>query len=122
MGQLQASALIVAPRPISQVAPDQWHTKADKSTITAADLEAIREKYQISAEVELLLPTSRERPSAARPREFSLYEEALNSGLRLPLAQVVVDVLNRLEEALGQLMPNAWKILLACASAWPKAK
>ena len=34
---------------------------------------------------------------------------------------MVVDVLNRLEVALGQLMPNAWKIVLACASAWPKA-
>ncbi|KAF5945843.1 hypothetical protein HYC85_016071 [Camellia sinensis] len=121
VGQSQASALIVAPRPISQVEPDQWHTKADKSTITAADLEAIREKYQIPAEVELLLPTSRERPSDAKPGEFSLYEEALKGGLRLPLPQVVVDVLNRLEVAPRQLMPNAWKILLACASAWPKA-
>ncbi|XP_028108991.1 uncharacterized protein LOC114307784 [Camellia sinensis] len=50
VGQSQASALIVAPKPISQVEPDHWHTKADKSTITAADLEAIREKYQIPAE------------------------------------------------------------------------
>ncbi|GMP84445.1 hypothetical protein CsSME_00037974 [Camellia sinensis var. sinensis] len=121
VGQSQASVLILAPRPISQVEPDQWHTKADKSTITAADLEAIRERYQISAEVELLLPTSRKRPFDARPGEFSLYEEALKGGLRLSLLQVVVDVLNRLEVAPGQLMPNAWKILLACASAWPKA-
>ena len=72
-------------------------------------------------EVELLLPTSTERPSDARPGEFSLYEEAVKGGLRLPLPQIVVDVLNRLEVAPGQLMPNAWKILLACASAWPKA-
>lgn len=33
---------------------------------------------------------------------------------------MVVDVLNHLEVAPGQLMPNAWKILLSCASAWPK--
>ncbi|XP_028124240.1 caldesmon-like [Camellia sinensis] len=70
----QASALILAPKPLSQVEPDQWHTKADKSTLTAVDLEVIRERYQIPAEVELLLPTSRERPSAARPGEFSLFE------------------------------------------------
>lgn len=120
VGESQASALILAPKPLSQVEPDQWHTKADKSTLTAADLEVIRERYQIPAEVELLLPTSRERPSTARPREFSLYEEALKGGLRLPLPQVVVDVLNRLEVAPGQLMLNAWKILLACASVWPK--
>ncbi|KAF5933706.1 hypothetical protein HYC85_029877 [Camellia sinensis] len=117
----EASALILALKPLSQVEPDQWHTKADRSTLMATDLEVIRERYQIPAEVELLLPTSRERPSTARPEEFSLYEEALKGGLRLPLPQVVVDVLNRLEVAPGQLMPNAWKILLACASAWPRA-
>ncbi|XP_028060862.1 caldesmon-like [Camellia sinensis] len=74
VGESQASALILAPKPISQVESDQWHTKADKSTLTAADLEAIRKRYQIPAEVELLLPTSRERPSDARPGEFSLFE------------------------------------------------
>ncbi|XP_028093398.1 uncharacterized protein LOC114293527 [Camellia sinensis] len=121
VGESQVSALILAPKPLSQVEPEQWHTKADKSTLTVADLEVIRERYQIPAEVDLLLPTSGERPSTARPGEFSLYEEALKGGLRLPLPQVVVDVLNRLEVAPGQLMPNAWKILLACASAWPKA-
>ncbi|KAF5934388.1 hypothetical protein HYC85_030559 [Camellia sinensis] len=81
----------------------------------------MREKYQILAEIELKLSTSNERPSDARPGEFSLYEEALKRGLRLLLPQIVVDVLNRLEVAPGQLMPNAWKILLACASTWPQA-
>ena len=82
--------------------------------MTAEELEGIRKKYQVPEEIELMLPTTTERPSDARPGEFALYEEALKGGLRLPLPQVVVDVLNRLEVALGQLMPNAWKILLAC--------
>ncbi|XP_028108514.1 uncharacterized protein LOC114307325 [Camellia sinensis] len=109
------STMIAAPKPISQAEPDHWHTKADRSMVTAADLEAIREKYQVPAEIELLLPMSTEMPSDARSGEFSLYEEALKGGLRLPLPQVVVDVLNRLEVAPDQLMPNAWKILLVCA-------
>ena len=103
----EASALILAPKPLNQVESEQWHTKADKSTLTVADLEAIREQYQIPAEVDLRLPTLEERPSMVKPWEFSLYEEALNGGLRLPLPQVVVDALNRLEVAPGQLMPNA---------------
>ena len=113
----RGSTMVAAPKPISLAEPDHWHTKADKSTITGTELEALRKKYQIPEEVEISLPTSTERPSHARPGEFSLYEEALKGGLRLPLPQVVVDVLNRLEVAPGQLMPNAWKILLACASA-----
>lgn len=108
-------------KPISQVEPDHWHTKADKLTFTAEKLEEVRERYQIPAKIELKLPTSKERPSDARPMEFALYEEVLKGGLRLPLPQIVVDVLNRLGVAPGQLMPNAWKILMACASAWPRA-
>ena len=71
------STMIAAPKTISQAEPDHWHTKADKSTIIEAELEAICEKYQIPVDVELLLPTSTERPSDARPGEFTLYEEAL---------------------------------------------
>ncbi|XP_028093709.1 caldesmon-like [Camellia sinensis] len=82
VGESQASALILAPKPLSQVEPNQGHTKADKSTLTAADLEVIRERYQIPAEVELLLPTSREMPSTARPGEFSLYEEVLKDPVK----------------------------------------
>lgn len=110
--------IISAVRPISQVEPDHWHTKADKSVLTAEELEGIRKKYQIPSEIELRLPTSTERASNVRPGEFSLYEEALRGGLRLPLPEVVGNVLNKLEAAPGQLMPNAWKILMVCASSW----
>ncbi|GMQ11087.1 hypothetical protein CsSME_00053853 [Camellia sinensis var. sinensis] len=49
-----ASTMIAAPKPISQAELDHWHTKADKSTVTVAKLEAIREKYQVPVEIELL--------------------------------------------------------------------
>ncbi|GMP88587.1 hypothetical protein CsSME_00040517 [Camellia sinensis var. sinensis] len=113
--------IISAARPISQVEPDHWHTKPDRSVLTVEELERLRKKYQILAKVGLRLSTSKERASDVRPDEFSLYEEALRGGLRLPLPQVVVDVLNKLEVAPGQLMLNAWKILMACASSWHQA-
>ncbi|KAL7201799.1 hypothetical protein ACSBR1_033491 [Camellia fascicularis] len=99
--QPHPSTMIVVARPISQVGPDHWHTKANKSTFTVEELEEVRKKYQIPAEIELKLLTSKERVSDARLMEFMLYEEALRGGLRLPLPQIVVDVLNRLEVALG---------------------
>ncbi|KAF5933328.1 hypothetical protein HYC85_029499 [Camellia sinensis] len=113
--------MIAAPRPISQAEPDHWHTKADRSILTPAELEGTRGKYQIPLEIGLRLPTSTERASDVRPREFSLYEEAWLEGVRLPLPQVLVDVLNELDAAPGQLMPNAWKILMVCASSWLQA-
>lgn len=69
--------MIVAARPISQVKLDRWPTKANKLMFTTKELEEVRRKYQISAKIELKLPTSNERASDARPMEFTLYEEAL---------------------------------------------
>lgn len=113
--------IISAVRPISQVEPDHWHTKSDRSVLIVEELEGIRKKYQIPSEIGLRLPESKERASDVRQGEFSLYEEALRGVLRLPLPQVVVEVLNKLEAAPGQRMLNAWKIVMACATAWLQA-
>lgn len=102
-----SATMMLAAQPINQVAPDHWHTKVDKCTLTVKDLEDIYTKYQIPMEVELRLPMAKEWASDAGSMEFTLYEEALNGGLRLPLLQIAIDVLNCLELALGQLVPNA---------------
>jgi len=65
VGRPRSFTMIMAAQPISQVEPDHWDTKADKSTVTAEKLVGIREKYQIPAEIELKLPTTKERPSDA---------------------------------------------------------
>ena len=41
-----------------------------------------------------------------------LYEVAFKIGLRLPLPKFVADVLSYLQVAPGQLMPNAWRVIL----------
>ncbi|GMP39979.1 hypothetical protein CsSME_00010611 [Camellia sinensis var. sinensis] len=73
----RSSTMAVAARPISQVRPNHWHTKADKSTFTVEELKEMRKKYQIPVEVELKLLISKERTSDVRPIEFALYKEAL---------------------------------------------
>lgn len=50
--------MITAVRPISQVEPDHWHTKSDRSILTVEEFERIRRKYQIPSEIGLRLPTS----------------------------------------------------------------
>ena len=59
------------------MALDHWHTKAARSTLLVEDLEELRSKYQILAEVELRLRMVNERAFDARPMEFTLNEEAL---------------------------------------------
>ncbi|THG16967.1 hypothetical protein TEA_010501 [Camellia sinensis var. sinensis] len=106
-GRPRSSTLRAATKPISQVEPDHWHTKADKSTFTAEELEVMREKYQIPVEIELKLPTSKERASDARPGEFVLYEEA-NEG-----AEMTVDEFFACYKASGQ--QETWVTLQAAA-------
>ncbi|KAF5949600.1 hypothetical protein HYC85_011593 [Camellia sinensis] len=57
--------------------------------------------------IEITLTQAKERALDVRPMEFTLYEEALRGGLRLPISQIVVEVLNWLKVAPGQLMSNA---------------
>lgn len=38
-GRPRSLTMIAAPKPISQAEPDHWHTKADKSTVIAEELE-----------------------------------------------------------------------------------
>ncbi|XP_028061482.1 formin-binding protein 4-like [Camellia sinensis] len=74
--------MISATRPISQVEPNHWYTKPNRSVLTVEELEGIRKKYQIPSEIGLRLPESTKRASDVRPGEFSLYEEALRGGIR----------------------------------------
>ncbi|XP_028096974.1 uncharacterized protein LOC114296832 [Camellia sinensis] len=60
----------------AEVEPDQWHTKADKSTLTAADLEVIRERYRFRRS-RVTAANIKGRSSTARPGKFSLYGGAL---------------------------------------------
>ncbi|THG18971.1 hypothetical protein TEA_002726 [Camellia sinensis var. sinensis] len=81
----RSSTMTMAARPISQVEPDHWHTKADKSTFTVEELEEVRKKYQIPTEISLKVPTSEERASDVYLMEFTLYKKALRGGLRYNL-------------------------------------
>ncbi|THG05230.1 hypothetical protein TEA_013675 [Camellia sinensis var. sinensis] len=65
--------MIAATKPISQVKPDHWHIKPDRSTLTEEELEGIRRKYQIPSEIGLRLPTSKARASDVRPGELELH-------------------------------------------------
>ena len=65
-GPPRSLTMIAAPKPINQAEPDHWHTKANKSTVTAKELVSIRERYQIPAEIELKLPSTKERPADDR--------------------------------------------------------
>ena len=56
------------------------------------------------------IPGEGEWANCSRPGEICMYEAALANGLRFPVAPPIREILGFLGLALGQLMPNAWRI------------
>ena len=48
------------------------------------------------------------------PEEVCFYEAAFLCRLRFPVHPFIIELLNRFGIALGQLMPNSWKIMVSC--------
>jgi hypothetical protein len=91
------------------------------STVTEADLAVLRVKYQIPASVHLRVPGPNERANAPRFDELSLYVADFEAGLRLPFHPCIREVLWFLGLSPGQLLPNAWRILVSCSVLWAAA-
>jgi hypothetical protein len=95
--------------------PNGW-----RSTLTDKQLERIRRDYQIPRSIKLRAPESDERVSVFTGRdEVGMHEDSLKAGLRFPIPREAREVLAYLSLAPSQLMPNAWRILLACSVLWP---
>ena len=46
------------------------------------------------------------------------YEAAFQCGLRFPVHPFIMELLNHFNIALGQLMPNSWRIVISCMEKW----
>lgn len=63
------------------------------STVTDVSLAALRDKYKISDEFELLQPCSEDRVCFPPSKYYSVYEEHLKSGITFPPHRLVVELL-----------------------------
>jgi hypothetical protein len=91
-----------------------------RSTLMDQQLERIRRAYHSPSSIILRAPEPDERVSVFTVwDEVALHEESLKAGLRFPIPHEVREVLAYLSLAPSQLMPNGWRILLACSVLWP---
>ncbi|PON76326.1 hypothetical protein TorRG33x02_242660 [Trema orientale] len=58
------------------------------------------------------LPNLVDRADSEVVRWTSFYEYTFKLGIRFPLPKLIRDVLIYFELALGQLMPNGWRLLM----------
>ena len=91
-----------------------------RSKLTGDDLGKLRYLYKIPKFVEIRALEAHERVDWVVPDWVALYEIVFRDGMRLSIPKLVRDVLDHYEITPGQLMPNAWRILMSleCLSMW----
>lgn len=79
-----------------------------RSTMTVGRMRHLCRNFLFPSSVQLILPRPEDRASRPPAGFFTVYEAALECGLRFPLHQGVIDLVNRLNIPLAQLMPNTF--------------
>ena len=90
------------------------------STLNAAKLKTLVDRYQISREFNPRLPEAGEwccSPSSG----LGVYASYLLAGLRFPLNSFYRDLLHRLGIGPNQLNPNGWRTIVAMQVLWREA-
>ncbi|KAL6565527.1 hypothetical protein OROHE_004582 [Orobanche hederae] len=76
-------------------------------------MRRIRWNYDIPDHIALHVPSNEVRADWDLPGMTCLYELPFKLGFRFPLPRLIREVCDFYEIALGQLVPNAWRLLMA---------
>ena len=81
-------------------------------------LGRFKDKFQFPERVRVCLPSKGERACNFFPGEVCFYESSFACGLRFPVHPFLMELLDHFGIALGQLMPNSWRIVVSCMGIW----
>ena len=77
-----------------------------------------RDRFQFLERVRVRRPNDEDRACHFFPGEVCFYEAAFTCGLRFPVHQFIMELLDHFGIAPGQLMPNSWRIVVNCMEIW----
>ena len=77
-----------------------------------------RVRFQFPNEAKVHLPRRGEKSCAFAHGEVCFYEAVFLCGLIFPIHPFIMELLHYLNIALGQLMPNSWRIDIRCMVIW----
>ena len=90
--------------------------KNPKSKVTNEEVKLFRYLYKIQSSVEIRAPEAYERIDWVVLGWVVVYKLMFKDRMRFPIPRLMRDVCNHYEIAPSQLMPNAWRILMALES------
>ena len=95
-----------------------FHTLREVCGLDVETLSKFRDMFQFLDRIKVRLPHKEERACLFLPREVCFFKAAFLCGLRFPVHPFIMELLGHFNIALGQLMPNLWRIVINCMEIW----
>ena len=113
-GGLEGGDTVVsAPRVVRAFLTFEEVCGLDKETVSR-----FKDRFQFPERVRVHRPTNEDRACHFFLGEVCFYEAAFIYGLRLFVYPFIMELLGFFGIALGQLMPNSWRIVVNCMEIW----
>ena len=95
-----------------------FHALKEKCTLKLDVFNKFRDRFQFPDETRARLPRKGEKAYAFAHGEVCFYEAAFSCCLRFFVHPFIMELLDHLHIAPGQLMPNSWRIVISCMVIW----
>lgn len=95
-----------------------FYALGEECGLDADTVARFKDIFQFPARVRVRRSGTEDRACHFFPGEVCFYEVAFTCGLRLPVHPLVMELLGYFGIALGQLMPNSWRIVINCMEIW----
>ena len=99
--------------PSSSAVARTFHALKDKYSLKVEVFSKFRDRFQFPEGTRAHLPRKDERACAFAYGKVCFYKAAFPCGLRFPVHPFIMRLLHQLNLALGQLMPNSWRIVIS---------
>ena len=91
-----------------------FHALKEKCTLKLDVFNKFRDIFQFPNETRARLPRKGVKACAFAHGEVCFYEATFSCGLRFPVHPFIIELLDHLHIAPGQLMPNSWRTVISC--------
>ncbi|WCJ43850.1 hypothetical protein M5689_024560 [Euphorbia peplus] len=78
-------------------------------------LQTLKDKFTDLKELDCKIPSRTDMMFTGKGRKFAALERLMEFGLRFPLPEVVIDILNEFNLCPAQIVPNSWLEMMALA-------
>ena len=95
-----------------------FYALKEECGLDADTLDRFKDKLQFLQRVKVRLPSEEDRACHFFPGEVCFYETTFICGLRFLVHTFLMELLNHFGIALGQLMPNSWRIIANYMGIW----